>query len=281
MPGVAIAPTPAAVPPAVATPLPPGTPAVAPFATPAVSPAVQQETTPAAVGVASAQPSPAVEQTVPVSPGADASRLDTAPPPQDSRPPFPPPGMQSFDESVMHGEVIPMSDDGSRGFSAISTVLMDSHDIGYHRDPRELRLMLAERLPAYWDDFFEHPRYKNVMSQLHRYEGLEQAMNSIRNPETWLGSTLGEFELIVLASEFDVIIRIVSRQVSPDHDAGGPPNYVSLSSSNWAGRVQAPVIAEIVPINVHMNPRVYHQLPVVYLLFEDNHYSAIVRESPS
>lgn len=264
-------------------------PAVAIMAsTPAATPVVANASPPqvgAAIAPVPAEPQAPASQ----SPAGEDQRVDAGPsqpvdaetgPPQGSRPPsFPPPGMQSFDEAVMHGEVIPIVDDGSAGFSAIGTVLSECREIGYHRDPRELRQMLAERLPSYWDEFFHNPKYREVMSAIHNYNGLDRAVNIIRHPETWLGSTLGEFELIVIASEFEVIIRVVSRDEDPDHDPDGPPNYVSLTSPRWPSRVQAPVIAEIVPVRVHLDPGLYHQLPVVYLLYENNHYSPIIPSS--
>jgi hypothetical protein len=217
--------------------------------------------------------------------------------------PSPPPGMVTLDTPVIFGRVVPVAGDGSCGFSALKVVLEARPSAEPVGSPVELRGALVDGLQRYWDDFFNNPLYSEKARAMFDYQALERYLELISRPDTWLGATLGEFELIVFASIFKVRIRIVSRdgigresgffglpQMQGVSPVQAPPvgqvrpgslGVASLMSPTWPGRVQAPVYTEIVPVEVHEDRSLYDQLPVVYLLLENNHYEGIVPHAPT
>jgi hypothetical protein len=211
--------------------------------------------------------------------------------------------MVTLDSPIMYGRVVPVAGDGSCGFSALQVVLNANPETAFTGTPEDLRSALVENMQSYWDTFFNNAPYSEKARAILDYEALDTYLEEMSRPDTWLGATLGEFELIVFASAFKVKIRIVSRDgigresgmlglppvpagpvapgASPGQGVPGSLGVASLSSPTWPGRVQAPVYAEIVPVEVHDNPALYGQLPTVYLLLERGHYEGIVPHPPT
>lgn len=182
-------------------------------------------------------------------------------------------GMRSMNDIPFSGEVIDVPADGSCGFSALHIVLHESPDVPYFgTNPQDLRRMLASALPKYWEQFFHIPALAPFRAS-HNIRDLEMVQQMIAQPTTWLGDTLDQFELIVIASELMVRIVIIAPFIS---GASHPPDALLVSPTWGPGERPGRIIAVILPIPAMMDEMLQATLSTVYLYLDGKHYLAVL-----
>lgn len=186
-------------------------------------------------------------------------------------------------EPVVQGRVHPVVGDNTCGFSALQIVLSECPGREPPSNALEFRQILVRKLPDYWDDIANNPKLSERFHARYDYNALEKYQQAIARPDTWLGDTLREFELFIIASEFRVRIAVAKQETQQSGREDGVrfadyTFYASLTSPEWPGRVQAPIFSEVLPLPILLDTNKYLDFPVVYLLLSGDHYDAIVPE---